>query len=281
MVAHFHRPGFEYLLALDEPIDTHSPALLIGPIVGCDGNTTDALNAPLNCSAGTGTHETLFPMGARIAACEPLLLNAERARGAKYQFIARTRSDFRYLKPLPALSSLLAPPRRAQLPYDVAFFDDQLAVALRAHAGTVFGNAPLAYSTCANSTSWSVACGRRAAVGRLVPCCPMWLVLSLGRNEGRLEPLRARRCGLVWVGSCGIPRCAIEIVRPFPLPGQVSKRLATACAPRVQNETHVVTRLPPPTSAVANWTRVQCSAGSLTRESAAATVMAASRGGVR
>lgn len=245
MAAHLHKPGYEYLLALDQPIETRAPELLLGPIAGCDDQTDKPPPPGLgNCSAGTGTHFGLYRMGVRIAACEPLLVAAERGRGEAYEYVMRVRPDFRYLAPFPSAAALLGV-GGAGGTRDIVMFDDQLAVAKREHVHTLFGNAELAYSTCADSTAWSAACGRAVRKGPRVPCCPFFLVLALGQNAGRAQPLRALRCALLGRSGClGLRPCSAELVRHILPDGRpFSKALYTHCAPTVRNASHVVTNV--------------------------------------
>jgi len=246
---------YDFFLSSDEPVAQGDARLRIRLAdVFADARGT-MRRAAGSCPAGTANDLGGFPAALRYVACYRLLLAAEEARGAAYEFVLRTRTDVVFLRRFPRADVAL---QRLGGGRDLLLFDDQLALGRRRHAATLLLNPALVYRTCANASEWSLACGRNVSarelgllsawsvVGRTdprsgrrraaTPCSPMGL---LAARAG----VSAAQCGAVWDGGC-LPRCHVDLLlanRTLGTQGQVSMEAAASTACSVREKTHTET----------------------------------------
>jgi len=211
LVTHFHHPGYEYIISINERISQADTRLLIKPVVAVyvDSGSpvqTDPWVVPggnhhgeRTCPRGTSSHFYLFPQFIRLAACHQLLQTEEARRRMLYAYVVRTRTDLWFVGPVPPPAAALA--QRGGPPTDVLLFDDQLAMAPRAHASTILINPLLVYRECHGAEHWSMACAKQVSSSDVargaIPCPPMNLIVVYGH-----EPTRLRQCGFLWACKC-------------------------------------------------------------------------------
>jgi hypothetical protein len=214
LVSNLHREGYDYFVSTDTPLLLNDSRLRV-TLQSAFADDGGAVTGPVEprgwrkppCLGSL----RMFPTVQRFAACFTMMQDAERARGARYDFLVRMRPDVRVLLPLPRLDELF---RSYGAGKDALLYEDQMSISPRSIAASLTVTPQLAYRSCVTLAMWAQACGEAQRVdtwlstsgGASAPCCPMLLV-SL------FDDVALRDCGDVQGGTCMPLPCSVDIAR--------------------------------------------------------------------
>ncbi|KAJ1462716.1 hypothetical protein M885DRAFT_610749 [Pelagophyceae sp. CCMP2097] len=219
-LTNFHAEGYEYFLSTDQPVDASE--LMIGPVkrsyvdVGDFPPTTvaDPLGK-VRCAATGGRAANLKNYGQvmRYVPCWRLIISEESDRGARYDYVLRTRTDVVFYARFPDFST---EPSFVHFTKekDGLFFDDHLSLARRENMHTILINPSLMYHECHDRERWSRACGQKITgdlfynkLRRRWPCCSMALMVVYEPPETSM-----RSCEFLWEGNKCVNKCDLDLL---------------------------------------------------------------------